>query len=97
MVIFYEPIHYNGELVNNYSTESKYYLSGWECLLCWDSKFYHASSDVGKSSANFGILHRASPTMHELGGVTCSRKSQAVKRHKSLADGSFYVRMSGGG
>ena len=30
----------------NYSTES--YLSGWEFLLCWDSKFYQASFAVGR-------------------------------------------------
>ena len=47
MAIFYGPINFNRELVENYNTKSKYYLSGSEFLLCWDSKLYHASSDVG--------------------------------------------------
>ena len=37
MVISYGPINFDGVLVKNYSTESKYYLSGWEFLLCWTS------------------------------------------------------------
>ena len=36
-VISCRPMSFNGALVKNYSTKSKYYLTGWELLLCWDS------------------------------------------------------------
>ena len=63
MLIFYGPINFYGELVKNYSTESKHYLSGWEFLLC---HFTILPCELGcrKPLANFGISYRASRTMH---------------------------------
>ena len=42
MIIFYGRINFDGESVKNYSTKNKYYLSGRQFLLCWDSKFFCA-------------------------------------------------------